>query len=569
MATFEELRKEQMLFDALLNVAGVQFPAHKLVLCSCSTYFKALFTNWSSPDRQDFDISDVSADIMEIILDYCYTQVVHITPENIQALFIAADFLGVSGITQACCQVMKEQLSPSNCIAVWGLTNQYHYPELKKQVFSYILKHFEDVVSSSEEFLHLSREDLCSIIDEDQLNVKEESTVFEAVLRWVSHAPQERITHLANLLTKVRLALVPLDYFFQQVQGNNLLQNNRECMVVVIRIISVMLDARVRESNVSLSSRLARPRLPQALLLSIGGWSGANPVNNIEVYDNHANRWVAVANNDRTPRAYHGTVFLNGCVYLIGGFDGVVRFNTTHKYDLANHTWQEVAPMHSPRCYVSVALLDGLIYAMGGHNGDVRLETVERYSPETNQWTMISPMNEQRSDANSTAYDGKIYICGGFNGEQVLDTAECYNPLTDQWTMISNMTNRRSGVSVIAYANEIYAVGGFSGMARLNTMEAYNPRTNTWRPLPDLLYGRSNFSIGVVDERLYVVGGFNGSTTINRVECFDVKTGVWSEVQNMEISRSALSCSVAYDLPNMADYAAPRPALPDDDPTVE
>uniref|UniRef100_A0A3B4ATF3 BTB domain-containing protein n=1 Tax=Periophthalmus magnuspinnatus TaxID=409849 RepID=A0A3B4ATF3_9GOBI len=180
MAVLEEMRREQKLCDALLNVAGVQFPAHKPVLRSCSTYFKALFTHWSSPDCQVFDISNVSADIMKII------------QENILVLIMAADHLDLSGITQACCWVMEEQLFPSNCIAMWCLTNKYYYPQLKERIFLYILKHFKEVVSSSKHFLHLSGEDLCSIINEDQLNVKEESTVFEAVHRWVTHASQER-----------------------------------------------------------------------------------------------------------------------------------------------------------------------------------------------------------------------------------------------------------------------------------------------------------------------------------------------------------------------------------------
>lgn len=524
---------------------------------------RVLFSHWSSPDSHVYNISNVSADVMGTIIEFAYTGLVTVTKENIQELFVAADRYDVHGITRACCKLMEDELSSQNCINTWWFTHMFYYPELQHKAFCFILRHFEEVVCS-EDFLQLSVADLSKIIGQDQLNVREESTVFEAILRWIAHSPQDREKHMSQLLLEVRLAFMNLQYFSEHVIGNEMVMRNHSCKANLILAMKLMLEGRTRELNMSLFPiHLACPRLPQAVLMAIGGWSGENPTNGIELYDNRANRWVSVANNDETPRAYHGSVFLNGSVYCIGGFDGLEQFCTTHKYDLVNHTWQEVANMHTSRCYVSVTLLDGFIYAMGGYDGAERLETAERYAPDTNQWTMIAPMTEQRSDASSTALNGKIYICGGFNGSQCLSTAECYDPLTDQWTVIADMRFSRSGVSVIAYAGEVYAVGGFTGNIRLNTVEAYNPDTNTWHDVPSMMSPRSNFGIEVLDDRLFVIGGFNGFTTINCVESFDVKTEVWSDVHDMEISRSALSCCVVHDLCNMADYAAPHSAPPE------
>uniref|UniRef100_A0A3B3RAJ2 Integrase core domain-containing protein n=1 Tax=Paramormyrops kingsleyae TaxID=1676925 RepID=A0A3B3RAJ2_9TELE len=98
------------------------------------------------------------------------------------------------------------------------------------------------------------------------------------------------------------------------------------------------------------------------------------------------------------PRAFHGTAYLNGFVYCVGGYDGRSTLNSVCKFDPVTRTWHQVAPMHSRRCYVSVAVLDGFIYAMGGFDGIGRLNTVERYDPESNRWTLIQPMSESRSD---------------------------------------------------------------------------------------------------------------------------------------------------------------------------
>lgn len=154
--------------------------------------------------------------------------------------------------------------------------------------------------------------------------------------------------------------------------------------------------------------RLARPRLPNAILFAIGGWSGGDPTNGIEAYDVRADRWINVTNNLERPRAYHGAAFLNGYIYCVGGFDRVEHFNTVRRFDLSAHTWHEVATMHFRRCYVSVTVLNGCIYAMGGYDGQARLNSAERYRPETNQWSVIAPMHVQRSDASCTTFHDKV-----------------------------------------------------------------------------------------------------------------------------------------------------------------
>ncbi|KAI3357286.1 hypothetical protein L3Q82_015732 [Scortum barcoo] len=561
-SVYNELRLEQQLCDAVIRVDNAEFHAHKVVLCNHSPYFRALFTHWSTPDSRVFDIPNVSPDIMKLIIEFAYTGNVPVTQENMQELFIAADQFNVKGIIEACSDLLEEQLSPQNCIGIWWFTDAYYNPYLKLKASLFMLKHFEEVATTSEEFLQLSQDELVKIIENDQLIVKKEKMVFEAILRWITFAPEERRGHISLLLSNVRLALMSPEYILENITDNELVRASEECRPILLKTMAAILDLQtMRFSESVCCNPLARPRLPPAILLAVGGWSGGNPTNGIEAYDVRADRWVYVANSGDIPRAYHGAAFLNGSLYCIGGFDSIEQFSTMHKFDLGTHTWREVAPMHMARCYVSVTVMDGYIYAIGGYDGQDRLETAERYEPSTNQWTVIAPMHEQRSDASCTNLHGKVYICGGFNGSECLLTAECYKPETDQWTMIASMGTRRSGLGVIAYAGHIFAVGGFTGTSRLRTAEAYNPNTDTWHAVPSMLNPRSNFGIEVIDDRLFVVGGFNGFTTTLDVECYDVETGEWSDVHDMEISRSALSCCVVSGIPNIAEYAAPRHSL--------
>ncbi|XP_039526395.1 kelch-like protein 10 [Pimephales promelas] len=545
--------------DMIIKSNDTEFQVHKIIMCGCSTYFRALFSNnWNTPQHV-CEIPGISQDILPLIIQYAYTRSVLITQENVVELLVAAEMILVSGLVDACCQFLESHLCPENCIGIWKFTEEFFScSKLHCKAKHYILQHFEEVLHVSEEFLELSLEQLEEIIDEDELNVKQEEVVFEAVLHWINHEPENRRQHIPVLLPKVRLGFVTSEYFLNNVKCNALVMENEACLPVIINAMALF-DLHMDEPTDSeLMHKLTRPRLPSSILLAIGGWSDGNPTNVIEAYDVKADCWVRITQQDERPRAYLGTAVLDDFVYCIGGFDGVDYFNSVRKFNLITQTWQEVAPMYERRCYVSVAVLDGLIYAIGGFDGHQRLKTVERYDPNTNQWTMMRPMNERRSDASATSLQGRIYICGGFTGVECLFSAETFNPETNQWTLIAPMSSRRSGVGVIAHADLVYAVGGFDGTSRLSSVEVYNPQRNIWRDIASMFNPRSNFGIEVVNGQLFVAGGFNGFGTTCDVECYDTTTDEWFDANEMGILRSALSCCVASGLPNMAQYAAHR-----------
>ncbi|KAM9309955.1 kelch-like protein 10 [Pholidichthys leucotaenia] len=543
-----ELRLEGKFCDAVIKVEDIEFKIHKIILVNLSPYFRALFLHRASSEQKVFNIPRISAAIMELIFEYAYTGLVSVTVENIQELLLAANQLEVMEIVQICWNFMENELAPKNCIGIWQFTNVISCPEMRYKACRYITDHFVDVVSS-EEFLQLSVEELEDILGRDELCVKQENSVYEAALKWMLYMPEKREEHAVRLLSKVRLGLMTESYIRLNVLFQDLIRNNLECLSLVCEALQT-----------GICSLFRRPRLPNAILLAIGGWTGASATNGIEAYDFQANHWRDVTNPLERPCAHHGAVFLNGFVYCVGGF--VEYFNSVRRFDLGTRMWEEVAPMYSSRCYVSVTVLNGCIYALGGCNGRIRLNTAECYRPQSNQWSFIAPMHERRSDASCTTLQHRIYICGGFNGHEYLETAESYNPETNEWTMIAPMASLRSGMGVIAYQDCVYAVGGFNGHIVLNSAEAYDPLTNSWHAVPSMSMPRSNFGIEVINDSIFVVGGFNGNTALLDVEFYDAVTNEWFNARQMNIFRSAVSCCVVSGLNNLEEYTIPRETLP-------
>lgn len=145
---------------------------------------------------------DLSPDVTRLVILYAYTSTVLVTSTNAMELLLAADQYNVLGIVEACCKFLMETLSIENCIGIWQLSDACYCSQLQEKAFQFILYNFDQVISSKE-FHQLSVEELCDIFDHDELNVKNESIVFEAICKWIGHNSKRRKKHFAVLLPKV------------------------------------------------------------------------------------------------------------------------------------------------------------------------------------------------------------------------------------------------------------------------------------------------------------------------------------------------------------------------------
>ncbi|XP_048852916.1 kelch-like protein 10 isoform X1 [Brienomyrus brachyistius] len=555
---FNKLRLAGQLCDVVLITDGVQFNAHTVILCGCSSYFQALFaSDWNDSGKREYQLPGISPETLRQVIEYAYTYSVVITADNVENLLAAADYLSVLGIVQRCCDFLHEQLCLNNCIGLLKIADVYCVNELHHSAFNFILKNFKEVAISSNEFPELSLEQLSDIIEQDELNVREEDVVFEAILRWIEHKPATREAHISVLLAKIRMARMDPEYFMKIVKANDLVKANVACRPIITDVLKVIYDLHDESPLSDFENPLIRPRLPSDILLAVGGWN-MRTTNCIDAYDTRADRWVDITQEEQSNLAGHGTVYHDGFVYCIGGFDGQNFINTVRRYDPITRAWQQMAPMHWNRCNVSVVVLDGLIYAMGGHIGFRPLNIVECYNPITNEWTQIEHMNERRNDASATTLNGKIYICGGHSGTESLSTVECFDPLSNEWSLITPMSTPRHSLGVTAYKGKIYAVGGINRPDHLQTMEVYDPTTNRWHAVAPMSTPRSEFGIAVVDDLLFVMGGHDGFGVTNKVECYDAGTGSWYRAQDMSRARQHFSCCVVPAHPRIIEYASPR-----------
>ena len=98
LLSINTLRKNKKLCDVVLVVDKKEFHAHRIVLAACSDYFCAMFTSdMAESQNSEVTLQGLSADIMEVLLDFIYTESVKVSVENVQALLPAACLLQLTG----------------------------------------------------------------------------------------------------------------------------------------------------------------------------------------------------------------------------------------------------------------------------------------------------------------------------------------------------------------------------------------------------------------------------------------------------------------------------------------
>ncbi|XP_049947717.1 kelch-like protein 10 [Schistocerca serialis cubense] len=555
-----DLYRRQLLCDAVVRLAdGGFFLVHRVVLSTCSMYFRTLFTTkLHTVCKTDVLIPGVTTEEMRLILDYAYLRPLPLNEANVYRMLVVADYLCVTGLHDLCTDLLISMLSPSNCIHIMLFARQPSCTRLERAARRYALRHFPRVEMETDALLCLPAAELGALLSTDWLNARSEQLVWCCVLRWTAVNPAARMRYLPLLMRCVRLGLLDVHFFQRNVKSHPYVEGNRECRPVMLEALMLLYRRENPGGPAALAAPhpLSRPRVPYEVVLAIGGWTGDGSTACFEMYNTRTDQWTEVWEEDPAgPRAYHDIVVIGSDVYVIGGFNGRTVFRSCRCFNAAVQEWREVAPMNFRRCYVSAAALGELIYAIGGYDGEERLRTVECFDHYTNQWSLVCPMNAPRSDATAVALDGRLYVAGGFDGQNYLQSVEVYSPVTDQWTLIRPMRFPRSGVAGVAYYGCLYVVGGNNGYSRLRSVERYDPATGQWALIPEMYTPRSNHGIAVIDDMIFAVGGYDGTSTVSYVECYSPSANEWYGAANLNVRRSALAACVvsAPELPPPRD----------------
>ncbi|XP_028398335.1 kelch-like protein 12 [Dendronephthya gigantea] len=547
LSSINILRKRNLLCDAILCVEGRNFPVHRVILAACSDYFEAMFTSGmseSSSEQARIEIKGLSANTMEILLDFIYTETVKVSVENVQALLPAACLLQLNGAKRACSAFLESQLDPANCLGVKNFAETHHCESLRQAAEKFIHKHFVDLIKC-EEFLQLECNDIKELIQNDNITIPSEEVVYEAVMMWIKHNTEDRKEYLPSLLENVRLPLLTPRYLTDVIDDEVLVHRSFACRDLVDEAKKYHLRP---ECRMEMQSERTRARLGTGQVLYVLGGFGElqTPVDVVERFDSRTNKSTLIQAM-RKKRRYLCSVSLGSKLYAIGGYDGSGRLNSVECYDVTKQEWTPSASMVHRRGLAGAAVLNGKIYVAGGFDGSVRHTSVECYDPTIDRWTIVGETNTGREGAGLVNMDETLYCLGGYDGNAILNSVERFDPRTGDWSPVATMRTPRSGAGVAGLDSQLYAIGGYDGTQHLNSTECYSACANRWMTLKDMKYKRCYVGTAVFCSQLHAIGGYDGSSLLDTIEKYNSILGEWELVSKLQLSRCDMGVAVVME----------------------
>uniref|UniRef100_A0A3P9PRR4 Kelch like family member 29 n=1 Tax=Poecilia reticulata TaxID=8081 RepID=A0A3P9PRR4_POERE len=471
-------RRTKEFTDLKIIVEGKEFEVHQNVLASCSLYFKDLVKRSSgetkSGEMLELTMSNIGADVLELLLEFVYTGSLVIDSANAKTLLEAANKFQFNTFCKVCISFLEKQLTAANCLGVLAMAEAMSCTELHNMAKAFALQNFPEV-AGQEEILSVSKEDLVAYLSNDSLNTKAEELVYETVIKWIKQDPSSRVQHLSELLAVVRLPFIHPSYLLNVVDNEELIKSSEACRDLVNEAKRYHMLPHARQE---MQTPRTRPRL------SAGGTESGVTVADVWCYMSLLDNWNLVSRMT-VARCRHNSLVYDGKLYTIGGLGVSGNLDHVERYDTITNTWETVFPLPKPVHSAAATVCGGKIYVFGGVNEAGRSAGVlQSYIPQTNAWSFIeSPMIDNKY-APAVSLNGFIFILGGAYAR----ATTIYDPDKGNIKAGPNMNHSRQFCSAVVLDGKIYATGGImsSEGPALGNMETFDPCTNAWTLLQSL-----------------------------------------------------------------------------------
>jgi len=238
--TMNQMRKSEVLCDVVLmtDKGNTKFYAHRSVLAASSWYFYNLYTGtYLSRYTRETNIRGITDKTLGVILDYIYSSEILLSEVDVEEILCASFQLGLESLKIQCEKFLLRDLCVENCIKMTNMGRVYSCETLVREGQRFIVNNFLEI-QSSPEFFRLPSKELEEIIADDDLNVRNEEQVYNAIRVWVDFDVQTRQAEFPNLLSHVRLPSITRKFLLGTIDKDPLVTSSSTSKVLVAEALS-------------------------------------------------------------------------------------------------------------------------------------------------------------------------------------------------------------------------------------------------------------------------------------------------------------------------------------------
>ena len=496
-------RKNEQFCDVVLEVSNdedqARFNAHRIVLCAASPFFYSALNNEMKESKEGLiRLEDTSKVAIEELLDYLYTGHVDVSQHNAFDLLKIADFLVIPSLKEVLSKFIIQTLSSSNCLMAYYSAVNYRCFELQENAREFIYANFTRVVEH-EDFLNLTISEVEEWISSDEIRVRGEEDVFQAIVKWAEQNGDGEREKFFELFRHVRLIYLSRNYVFNEIFPHPLVTNDKACTAFVLDTVKDVSSG---------SEECFFAQAPRNCLKTTENGLIASGEKKTLCYVPSENKWYQMAGKTKSKNMCCASALYHGKLYISNGpgVDYAIK-----RFDPAVNSW---APLTSysgqmSHFYAAVVYFQGSLYVIGGEKRGEEANCVHKYNADTNLWQEVAPMNVSRSLLCAVADKDTMYAIGGVVDNQMLDVVERFDSKMNSWCRVASMLEKKFLPCVAILNARVFLFGGFTSIIPLHVcsrIEMYDPTSNMWTAIQCIPAPTRFLSVTSFKGSVYVIG---------------------------------------------------------------
>ena len=557
-------RLEGRGIDVVFIVGGKRFSAHRLIVSLYSPYLRTITAQdnfFVESNSQEITLCDVDARYFDLILEYIYTGKILITDSNAMGLIEICQYLQLEDLhlREKCVDFLAKKTSDCSVqefLQIWEVAMRHDLEVLSENVMAALEHRLDDFLTSEDFLWSLGYEEIRQILQREGICVRNEKTLFDALVKWALNSVEEEEDDLQSrdlaldIIYRTELSVLPSSYV--QSKLARLLGTSgawriragsaptRNCKTCVYAFPYVRDGSEILGIQEFVNQRREEP-------LYAFFHTGAADI--------QVNMIPSLTANKSYFQHYgpHSTVdfsMLSTETDLItfGGIKKSSRETSITKeiklFNFETCCWQHPGG-NLPKDVIEfgVIAMQDSIFVIGGLSDNYSRSGVrichmnrhfsvskEMYRINTNEiqkrggnnvWKSCASLREDRTFFSVAAIDENIFIIGN-------DFCDLYDSKQNTWTVLANVPSgfgQKPGVAVIG--GTLFVVGNRSN-ERLNVCYSFNSITSTWAPIPSLKMRLDVISAFSHNNLLYLLGW--QTSYDNVIHSFNPVTQEWTLV---------------------------------------
>ena len=207
----------------------------------------------------------------------------------------------------------------------------------------------------------------------------------------------------------------------------------------------------------------------------------------------------------------HTAVWLNGLLYVGGGFETGGPSYIINYYDLVNNSWS--SPIKTPYCWFAMTTLNNKLLIAGGEDKRSKRTNEILTMDARRRLKNYTKMITARSYATATGHQGMLIIAGGWDDKNnKLSSTELFDSSNGQWYASNDLPQPHYSLKSVIVDNTLYLLGGLNKdgwyssavfTAPLDTLSRHQLKWNTLQDTPWC----ASAPVSVYGTHLLIVGG--------------------------------------------------------------